>query len=317
MAVKIIDNLHDSGSKLDSYWRMNEMAEFFREFRPGMSIAKDLPHIASSVDRVTTEFNLEGIQFGEWLNQVDRYNYLASLSACLYDLNTILRFNKNNIGFKVLGVSFGARGKSSALAHFEPTTEIINLTRYMRNDRLKEIMSDNGRLPFDTPKEFRFVQTGGPGSFAHEYGHFLDFYFGNTIEKHPIYNWLCGPDGSYKKQIVQYKSQYVLHKKMEEILKQLYFKNGKEGDPSEYILRLEKTYNNKAFESYLHYLKERAEMFARAFEKFVNYELTNKGMRNKFLTKSKYDKVNYISTAEYLRIRPLFWDLIKEMRKFT
>jgi hypothetical protein len=85
----------------------------------------------------------------------------------MYDLNKVLRFN-NNLGFDLLGITFGARGRGSALAHYEPNTNLINITRY----------SDDWYC-----KNVRFFSTGGLGSLAHDYGHFLDYFAGAYLDK--------------------------------------------------------------------------------------------------------------------------------------
>ena len=69
-----------------------------------------------------------------------------------------------------LAIAFGARGSGSALAHFEPARNVINLTK------LK-----------------------GAGSLAHEWGHALDFFLGmNCGGRHFISESHCS-GGSYPK----------------------------------------------------------------------------------------------------------------------
>lgn len=107
---------------------------------------------------VTTEqfmntFGLRGGQFGNWVkqgaNSKDRQNMLNDAYDAFMDLAGVLNIPPEAIGLGgKLAMSFGARGKGRAMAHYEPSQVIINLTK-----------------------------TKGAGSLAHEWFHALDHHF--------------------------------------------------------------------------------------------------------------------------------------------
>lgn len=107
---------------------------------------------------VTTEqfmkaFGLRGGQFGNWVkqgaNSKDRQGMLNDAYDAFMDLAGVLGIPSEAIGLGgKLGMSFGARGKGSAMAHYEPSQVVINLTK-----------------------------TKGAGTLAHEWFHALDHHF--------------------------------------------------------------------------------------------------------------------------------------------
>lgn len=107
---------------------------------------------------VTTEqfmntFGLRGGQFGNWVkqgaNSKDRQRMLNDTYDAFMDLAGVLNIPPEAIGLGgKLAMSFGARGKGRAMAHYEPSQVVINLTK-----------------------------TKGAGSLAHEWFHALDHHF--------------------------------------------------------------------------------------------------------------------------------------------
>lgn len=108
------------------------------------------------------KYGLRAVQFGNWMDYGNRADHFLALVEALDHLDEIL--NTSNIGwYKKLSVSIGARGRGTALAHFEPRRNAINLTK-----------------------------TKGGHSFAHEYGHAIDFiggeYFSKSADSYAISN---------------------------------------------------------------------------------------------------------------------------------
>ena len=98
----------------------------------------------------------------------------------LYDMNRILGFQHKHIGLaQKITLAIGARGKSKALAHFEPLSFALNLTKWNHG-------SDETRAMFGLPpksKAQKFMQSGGVAALAHEYGHALDYFFGGFFDR--------------------------------------------------------------------------------------------------------------------------------------
>lgn len=83
----------------------------------------------------------------------DRADHFVALVQALKHLSEITGTKNLGYGGK-LSIAFGARGRSKALAHYEALMQVINLTK----------------------------EKGGH-SFAHEYGHAIDFMSGAYFSK--------------------------------------------------------------------------------------------------------------------------------------
>ncbi|MGN1172164.1 MAG: LPD5 domain-containing protein, partial [Muribaculaceae bacterium] len=93
-------------------------------------------------------FGFRGVQFGNWTNGKDRQEALNQAYDAFMDLSELLGKSPRAMSLNgELGLSFGARGSGSALAHYESQEVVINLTK-----------------------------TKGAGSLAHEWWHALDNY---------------------------------------------------------------------------------------------------------------------------------------------
>jgi hypothetical protein len=93
-------------------------------------------------------FPFRGVEFGNWVNQVERAASLNEACDALSDLAAVLGIDRSIISLDgKLALAFGARGSGNATAHYERTKVVINLTK-----------------------------TRGAGSLAHEWFHALDNY---------------------------------------------------------------------------------------------------------------------------------------------
>lgn len=101
-------------------------------------------------DDILNNFGFKGGEFGNWVTQNERQQFLNYAQDAFTDLAAALDVTPDSLGQqKAMSIAFGARGKglTGAVAHFEPAKKVINMTR------LK-----------------------GAGSLAHEYGHSIDNY---------------------------------------------------------------------------------------------------------------------------------------------
>ena len=91
-------------------------------------------------------FGFKGGEFGNWMNDNDRQTSLNMGYESLYAMAKVLNISLRDISIHGrLSIAFGARGRTSAAAHYEFEREVINLTKM-----------------------------NGAGSLAHEWGHALD-----------------------------------------------------------------------------------------------------------------------------------------------
>jgi polyhydroxyalkanoate synthesis regulator phasin len=99
-----------------------------------------------AISAFTDEMKMRGLQWGNSVTDDEREYHAVRAANAFSDLIETLDLPKQMASFNGrLGLAIGARGKSRAMAHYEPTTKVINLTR-----------------------------KNGVGSLAHEWGHFFD-----------------------------------------------------------------------------------------------------------------------------------------------
>jgi hypothetical protein len=114
-------------------------------------------------------FGFRGVEFGNWNNQTERQEVMNAAYDGLMDLAEVMQIPAKAIGLNGdLALAFGARGQglSSAVAHYERSRAVINLTKM-----------------------------NGAGALAHEWLHALDHYFGRQDGKASS-EWRVGADGT-------------------------------------------------------------------------------------------------------------------------
>lgn len=140
-------------------------------------------------------YQIKTIGFGAWVKNEDRINFLAALAMGLFDLQTI--FKTRNLGKNRLQLDWGGIGRKNANGIFWGEYDLITMPRYKRPDKYLKMLeerfvdtSDMRRKYFDkvnVPNRGELMTlnkagkvwimgTAGWGSFAHEYGHFIDHY---------------------------------------------------------------------------------------------------------------------------------------------
>lgn len=84
-------------------------------------------------EKMLEDFKFRGGEFGNWLNETDRKQSLNFCYDALMDLSYALGLQPSNVSFNgTLAIAFGSRGRGgarSAVAHYEPAREVINLTK--------------------------------------------------------------------------------------------------------------------------------------------------------------------------------------------
>lgn len=91
-------------------------------------------------------FGFRGVEFGNWVNKAERQEAINEAYDAFMDMANILGITPKSLSLNgTLAMAFGARGKSKAMAHYEPGKVVINLTKKK-----------------------------GAGSLAHEWFHALD-----------------------------------------------------------------------------------------------------------------------------------------------
>ena len=299
---KIVDhgNVAPRGNS-DQYWRRQGIKVVFKPNDPKIRVGEKIPdtYLYSDVRFIENYYGLRAIEFGNWLSQQDRINYLSGLGIALFDLHKALKFTPKQISIAgKISVAFGARGRGKALAHFEPGSFAINLTRYSRPNKVSK-----------RPKDFKRVELilkdGGVGAFAHEYGHALDYFGGLHVEKGDTF-------GLSRDEVIDPRPDPALMKKntlrglMEKLIFKICWKDAH--NRSNYFARLVKATQRK-------YYFQRNEIFARAFEIYVQYKLAKYKYKNTFLNFPKYDTSFYLTLKEMQDIEKEFDALMKALKK--
>lgn len=333
MPNKIIDINPKGGgkaSKANQLLLMDDAKEYLKKYKPLRSpVLKLVPNVFKSFEvnkaseLILKQYKFAGIEFGNWVNQYRRIDFCFNLYTALYDLNKVLKFN-NNIGFnKSIYVAYGARGAQKALAHYEPLNKVINLSRDRRLDKDDVDFFGRQRSPFaqnkseylSTQSKFR-EHKSGYGSFAHEYGHAIDYI---VAEKYTTRNRpLTG--GKVVLTNPKYKTAYsnfikdinTGNSKIEmlflDCFEPLLFTKDK---PTGFYKRLYVyTLLNGTYFSQLN------EIWARTFEVYIAYKLQKQGITNKFLVKEGKGKYrDEVGSAGYKAIYPSFGEIAKISKK--
>lgn len=109
-------------------------------------------------DRLMDAFGTRSIEYGNWMGDAERRAVVALAYDALMDLAEAVGMPPRAIGLGgTLSLAFGARGKSSAAAHYEPLRRVINVTRL-----------------------------SGAGHVAHEWAHALDHRLGTLGHPSPL-----------------------------------------------------------------------------------------------------------------------------------
>jgi hypothetical protein len=255
----------------ENYWTTHIVPKY-QKFRPGFKFT------FTTQDKILQAANLKALEFGHWTTQNERLDFLACSDVSFSDIKKVTGFK--NIGFSKIGVAFGARGMGGfAIAHFEPGSFMINLTK-----------------------------KSGFGAFAHEYGHAIDYFFGGYIDQIPGCFSLSGGHSTATKP-VNLAPAGTLRFLMDKVMHAAIWKNEKEySDMYSYLKRKKEPGG---------YWFRRTELFARVFEKYVHYKLGKKNIRNEFLLHTKYESGVYLSDSDFKRVLPHMERLIKKMATYT
>lgn len=157
-----------------------------------------------------------------------------------------------------------------------------------------------------------FITSGGIGAFAHEYGHFLDYYLGRHYDRSNNVGALSGGSMIHSKPIESQMYFGIMRAAAEEIIQIANWKDPKAEniykEESEFIKRI-KSFNE------MPYYRLRDEIFARLFEQYISHKLQKINIYNRFLCETKYTPKIYMNSKELTKVIPLFDKIIEQLRK--
>jgi hypothetical protein len=303
------------GGRQDKYWERNQPKIQFEPKNVSIRRGSPIPPTLNlnSERSILNFFAIRAVEYGQWLTQQDRINYLAGCGLALLDLHKVLGFSANQIGmFGFLSVAFGARGRGKALGHFEPSTFAVNLTRFKRPRPVN-------RRPQGYDRSELLFGSGGVGSFCHEFGHAIDYYSGMFVDSAPhsvkeedfsFWIALSFAQSNRTKPINELMSKRTPRGAMERLLNKIIWRSP--GTYTAYYLRVVKT--AEEYELNKEYWTRRNELFARAFEVYVMLKMQQRGWFNTFLHHHKYDSAMYMTKEEFKTVERDFDTLINSIR---
>ena len=313
------------GSRKDDFYagELNKEAaqiiKYFEHFRKHKRKTLALPKTFKFWDpkHVMQRFGLRGIEFGNWVEQGDRYNMLCATAITMHDINIIIGLPHRYHGIGKLSAAFGSRGVPGAYAHFSPSEELINLRRFKEDPALSALKVGLVRPRVNVLQ--RKLNTSGINSYSHEWGHFIDYVIGTYIEKRGFGYASQGKRmlgrSTAKHSIKKFIKQDNFAGDFERFFHAVFWKDNLEKRPSNFQIQLQKNYPIKSRE-YWHY---RVEIWARCFEQWLYGKMKAKGIYNPFL-EPKYAEITYPSPQEAKKLEPFISKIMKryvsEIKKF-
>lgn len=259
------------GGGIDRYWERENIQLYPKHFVGTNQILKD-KWLHDSTEALN-HFNLRSIEFGNWMSQEDRANFLYASMLGLHQLATMLKIKDSDIGFYgKLSIALGARGHGGAAGHYEAMPfSVINITK-----------------------------TKGIGVLAHEFAHALD----NIISFHTggkQQSFVSGGRSTrkgYEEDIA--KNGNYFEKQFEELFNVLFY--GSDGESTEF---------HKALNKKDEYWNRRNEVFARTFEVYIADIQKREKITNRFLVlgeKGKaYPKIELVN-----QVIPMISKIVKK-----
>jgi len=85
------------------------------------------PYTGEKLERT---FGFRGTQYGKGVNEETARVHIENTHKALLDLADVLGLDRKMIAHRgILGIAYGARGRGKAKAHYEPMEQVINLTK--------------------------------------------------------------------------------------------------------------------------------------------------------------------------------------------
>lgn len=227
------------------------------------------------------DMRIRGIQHGNSVTDAERAFHLEQTHNALLDMVNALGLPPAMASFNGrLGLAFGARGRSTAMAHYEPSLMTINMTRKK-----------------------------GVGSLAHEWSHAFDHILpiakgrsGGKFATEVTSGWGKPAYEDPKAEEIHRSVQKLIDPLMSKI-KQRVYKDWAEKDRGASIGH-----------AHLHkYWLNNKEMFARAFEKYIDHKLIKQGKTNTYLS-SASDHWLWPNKEETKELEPLFDDIFNNFK---
>lgn len=237
------------------------------------------------VDYLQKVVGIRGLQWGQYIPDSQRKEHAKHLCEAMSDLSDVLGIRPDKLSFDgKLGLSVGARGSGKALAHYEPSTKVINVTKE------------------------------GAGALAHEFLHSVDNIIAEAI-KVPA---LKKNASQYEGQNITSLAHVRVSSELEDIKEaSLAFKKSLDSYRNRMAKAIQE-YNNKGGNitgAKFHYFVNNAqELFARVGERIIQKKLERQGRVNTYLSGSEGTTL-YPTDEEVALIEPHFDKLMESIKR--
>ncbi len=244
----------------------------------------DANTVQSGTKFMIDDIGLRGLQYGNSVTDDERKHHLQKSAEALADLADITGLPDRAISLSnSLGLAIGARGKGNALAHYEPMTKVINLTR-----------------------------NGGVGSLAHEWGHALDNYLaGGNVDTKGVGSFMSAESSRFSPRSLEkgYSTPDPVGESMYR-LREAFSASGFDD-------RLRKTMREMGMsQKQREYWNSTEEKFARCFERHIQHKLQTSDRENTYLVGlRKVGHPLWTTDEEAKFLAPYFDDLLKAVKE--
>lgn len=228
---------------------------------------------------LTDTFGFRGVEFGNWVKNEERQDFLNKAYDSFMDLSKLLDLSPKALSLNGnLSLSFGSRGVGESKALFDYDYTAINLNRM-----------------------------NGVGSLAHEFGHALDNYFHQQDIKQ---DYSRDENGKVKAtsgaKLNPFRSDVTSFgtSGMRKELNEIFDKISKAMTKKEIMRDIDVESRKKVLESSLKALSEEAEVFFKLFENGISRTAYNRKL-------NKYDTIILKSTPEIIEKARIIIDKIK------
>jgi hypothetical protein len=265
----------DNPVLLQNYDEYDEW-DFWRKMNPYRINGKNkLPYLAKFLlhDDAIKHYSLRSIEYGNWMDEQDKAEFLYGSMSSLTDLATLFGVSESQIGFNgKITISFDSRdiGGSASSHYVRMPYSVISLSK------------DYGR-----------------GSLAKEYAHAIDnlvSYYTQSTQ-----NFVSGGKSTRKdidENVVRNGNYFELL--FERLFAQLYWSDS------------EQTRYHKVLNEIPEELNRRATVFAHVFEYYVHHLMNLKGIKNNFLSHGSYSGYYvYPDRSLLLKVSPILDEIIK------
>ncbi|MEM0995699.1 MAG: LPD1 domain-containing protein [Bacteroidota bacterium] len=308
--TRIVDTAAVPNRAIERWWLKRGQA-IVKEWNKNPIVPKNL-RICDPA-HVGKYFALRGFEFGNYVNQEERINYVAAVGVSLLHLCKAIRIHPLSIGADGgLTIGIGSRGIPRSSGSYHHRYRVININRWGGGAR--KVGHCKLKMKTQTKRYLQeFREKGGGGCLAHEVAHWMDNFAGVLLDVDDAESGVMLSGGLKATLNVCLNKYVMLREDFEQLFYKLYYKDNKHlTDFGKAMLKVKRGY-----------WRRREEVFARTFEVFVAMALKRKKVSNTFLchTLAYYaGDPMYPSTKLVEHVAPIMRRIIRKiapwMKKF-